>query len=98
GPTYIVNNTVFLNRKAGITVAKGATAFVANNFVAFNTLTGILLSTSGGGANGERRLLNNIVYGNSAGDLSGQATATASAGNQTTATLGAGRPRPDFSL
>jgi hypothetical protein len=90
GPAYAVNNTVFMNRKSGIVVAKGAQALVANNLVAFNTLTGILLSTSGGGANGDRRLLHNIAYGNGSGDFAGQATATATTGNQSTATLGAG--------
>jgi parallel beta-helix repeat protein len=90
GPSYVVNNTVFMNRKSGIVVTKGANAVVANNLVLFNTLTGIVLSTGGGGANGDRRLLHNVVYGNAAGDLTGQSTATANAGNQTTATLGAG--------
>jgi hypothetical protein len=96
GPHYVVNNTVFLNRKSGIVVAKGANAVVANNLVLFNTLTGVLFSTSGGGTNGSRALLYNVVYGNAGGDLAGQGTASPNAGNQTTATLGAGLLATDF--
>ena len=96
GPTYVVNNTLFMNRKSGVVVAKGASAVLANNLIAFHTLSGIVLGTSGGGANGDRRLLHNVVYGSAAGDLVGQSTATANTGNQTTVTLGAGLLATDF--
>jgi len=100
---FVVNNTILDNSKSGIVVAKGANATLANNLVLFNgtgggAQFGIQLVT-GSGAQGDRKLLYNVVYGNDigiGGDFSGRSTATADTGNQTTATLGSGMFANDF--
>jgi parallel beta-helix repeat protein len=100
---YVVNNTVLDNGKSGIRVAKGAKATLANNLVLFNGTSGgaqfgIELVT-GSGAQGDRRLLHNVVYGNDlgvGGDFAGRDTATADSGNLATADLGAGLLANDF--
>jgi parallel beta-helix repeat protein len=100
---FVVNNTVLDNAKSGIVVAKGAKATLANNLVLFNGTSGgaqygIQLVT-GSGAQGDRRLLHNVVYGNDVGvggDFAGRSSATADVGNQDTATLGAGLLANDF--
>jgi parallel beta-helix repeat protein len=94
---FVVNNTILGNGKSGIVVAKGANVTLANNLVLFNGASGgaqfgIQLAT-GKGAQGDRKLLHNVLYGNDVGvggDFSGRATATADVGNEDTATLGAG--------
>jgi len=100
---FVVNNTILGHGKSGIVVAKGANVTLANNLVLFNgtgggAQFGIELQT-GKGAQGDRKLLHNVVYGNDVGvggDFSGRATATADAGNQDTASLGAGLLANDF--
>ncbi len=90
----VVNNTIFMSAKSGITAAKTANVVIANNLVLFTASgvgAGIDLSTSGGGAVGNRQILHNIVYGSgSGGDIANAGSATANVGNQTTASLGAG--------
>jgi hypothetical protein len=101
--SFVVNNTILGHGKSGIVVAKGADVTLANNLVLFNgtgggAQYGIQLLT-GKGAQGDRKLLHNVVYGNDVavgGDFAGRATATADTGNQDTATLGAGLLANDF--
>jgi parallel beta-helix repeat protein len=104
GQSYVVNNTVFNNSKNGISVHKRANTVLANNLVVFNgagggSHYGIALSTSGGGTAGNRRLLNNVVYGNDpteGGDILNLGAATFASGNLTTADLPAGLTANSF--
>ena len=102
-PSFVVNNTIIDQGKSGIVVAKGAKATLANNLVLFNgtgggAQYGIQLVT-GTGAQGDRKLLHNVVYGNDigvGGDFAGRSSATADVGNKTTTDLGAGLLANDF--
>ncbi len=104
GQSYIVNNTVFENEKSGIVLHKRANAVVANNLVLFNGSAGgahygIVVSTSGSGTAGNRRLLNNVLYGNDpalGGDIQNLGSATFASGNLTTGMLGAGLTANSF--
>jgi hypothetical protein len=100
---FVLNNTILGHGKSGIVVAKGANVTLANNLVLFNgsgggAQFGIQLLT-GKGAQGDRKLLHNVVYGNDVGvggDFAGRSTATSDDGNQDTAKLGAGLLANDF--
>jgi hypothetical protein len=96
----VVHNTILMSEKSGISVHKKANVVIANNLVLFTASgvgAGLDLSVSGGGAAGDRQILHNIVYGSgSSGDITNAGSATQNAGNQTTASLGAGLLATDF--
>lgn len=99
---FVVNNTILGHGKSGIVVAKGANVTLANNLVLFNGSSGgahfgIQLLT-GKGAQGDRKLLHNVVYGNDVGvggDFAGY-TPTPDDGNQDTVTISPGLSANDF--
>ena len=91
GPHYLINNTIYGNQWNGIDVARGHTVTLANNIVNNNGTA----SGTTGGRSGVRResstspqpagikLLNNLVCGNTQGEISAQVLDTTDSSNFT---------------
>ncbi|MGH9858327.1 MAG: PKD domain-containing protein, partial [Acidobacteriota bacterium] len=91
GPHYIINNTIYANQWNGIAVARQHKITIVNNIVNAN---GTAAGTTGGRFGIRRegsskpepqgiKLLNNLVCGNSGGQINGPALDTTDSGNFT---------------
>ena len=91
GPHYIINNTIYGNQWNGVDVARGHTVTLANNIINSN---GTASGTTGGrfglrreGSNSPQpagiKLLNNLVCGNTQGQISTQVLDATDSSNYT---------------